>query len=167
MKVIRCKFCGNTTINRYSGYCQNCYHYFVYNKYTTFDDVEFGKLSYVLDINSQQYGMPICHICHKAYTKLQQHIYYKHHITKSEYCLQFGLDKNVRMTTNEYNQKMRDYAFKYNMDEQVKRVGEATRFTKGYKADYIRSPMTKKRLSEWGHRTGPINGKKHLKKVGS
>lgn len=75
MKVIRCKFCGNTTINRYGGYCQNCYHYFVYNKYTTFDDVEFGKLSYVLDINSQQYGMPICHICHKAYTKLQQHIY--------------------------------------------------------------------------------------------
>jgi len=157
MKVIMCKFCGNYTPKRYKGYCQNCYVYFIHNRYNTFDDVEFGKLSYVSDVNSNQYGMPICHICHRAYVKLQQHIYYKHHLSKEEYCLQFGLDKKVRMTTNEYNKMMRDYALKYNMDEQVKRVGYNTRFVKGHKGNYIRSPMTMKRLREWGLKTGSKN----------
>lgn len=155
--MIRCKFCGASDKN-YAGYCQRCYNYFNVNKYKNYlGQTQYGKLSFVEDINSKQYGMPICHICGNAYTKLQSHIYYAHHIFKNEYCDKFGLDRKVRMTTNEYNKKMSDYAYQYNMDEQVKKVGLKTRFKKGQSNKYERSYMTMERLKNYGKEMGYKN----------
>lgn len=155
--MIRCKSCGNYA-RSYSGFCQRCYTYFVKNGYETFkDEVEYGKLSRVNDKNSKQYGMPICHICGKAYKKLQQHIFYVHHMTKDEYCNHFGLDRGIRMTTDEYNKKMSNYAYQYKMDEQLKKVGVNTRFKKGSKNVYKRSFMTMERLKKYGEEMGYKN----------
>lgn len=146
-----CKFCKNEQKQPLCfGYCQKCYTYFYRKKYKLFDIPKFGDIGFVTDKNSKQYGWPVCHICGKAFVKLQQHIYYTHHLTKSEYCERFGIDKKSRLTNSEYNQKMRDYAYKYNMDEQIKRVGQNTRFQKGVKNNYIRSYMTRKRLKDTG-----------------
>lgn len=157
MRTIICKSCGKEDVSRYDGYCQRCYIYFKHNKYKTYELPEFGKVSYVEDEKDNQYGMVICHICGKAYTKLQQHIYYSHHILKKDYCLQFGLDNKVRLTTDDYHNKMSRYAYKYDMPEQLKRAGVGTRFKKGYKSDYIRSHMTMERLRTTG--TAIINKK--------
>lgn len=155
--MIRCKFCGNYDKN-YAGYCQKCYTYFIQNEYKTFKDkVKYGKLSFVEDKNSNQYGMPICHICGNAYTKLQSHIHYAHHMSKQEYCDRFGLDRGIRMTTDIYNRIMHDYALLYKMDEQLKRVGKETRFKKGHDRNYVRSYMTMERLKNYGKEMGYKN----------
>ena len=155
--MIRCKFCGSMDKN-YAGFCQKCYTYFIVNGYKTFNDkVKYGKLSRVEDENSKQYGMPICHLCGNAYIKLQSHIYYAHHMSKNEYCDHFGLDRKVRMTTDKYNKKMSDYAYQYNMDKQVIRVGKNTRFKKGQDNHYERSYMTMERLKEYGKTMGYKN----------
>lgn len=146
MVYIKCKCCGKTDKN-YAGYCQKCYTYFVKNKYNTYKDkIQYGVMSYVTDINDKQYSMPICHICGKAFNKLQQHIYYAHNMSKNEYCDKFGLDHGVLMTSNDYHQKMSELAYHYNMDEQVRVVGEKTRFQKGHDRNYKRSHMTMERL---------------------
>lgn len=156
-----CKFCGRTTAKSYGGYCQVCYTYFTRNKYEVFPIPEYGKMSYVEDIGNKQYGMPICHICGKAFDKLQQHIWYVHCITKRDYCVQFGLDNKVRLTSLPYHNKMRDYAFRYDMDKQVKQVGKGTRFTKGNVPKYLRSAMTMNRLKDYGRTQGYKNLKKY------
>ena len=145
---INCKFCGKPDKN-YAGFCQRCYYYFVQKKYDIFkDEVEFGKLSFVKDENSSQYGMPICHICGRAYIKLQSHIRHTHSMSKHEYCDKFGLDRGIRMTTDTYNKKMSDLAYKYKMDEQLKEAGKNTRFKKGESNNYERSYMTMERLKQ-------------------
>ena len=155
MKV-KCKFCGKLDKN-YNGYCQQCYGYFIRNNFVLFKNVEYGKLNFVEDKDSPQYGMPICHICKRAYIKLQSHIYNTHNMTKNEYCDKFGLDRGIKMTTKTYQQMMRDYAYKYNMDEQVKRVGMKTRFKKGCNNKYQRSYMTIERLKHYGVEMGYKN----------
>lgn len=161
--MIRCKSCGKLDKN-YAGYCQKCYTYFVKNKFTTYKDkVTYGKMSYVDDINSKQYSMPICHICGKAYAKLQQHIYYVHHMSKNEYCDKFGLDHKVPFTSNDYHQKMSELAYKYDMDEQLRKTGKNTRFKKGHDRNYERSYMTKERLKNYGKTKGYKNLKKFSK----
>lgn len=157
-----CSFCGRQIKKSYSGMCQVCYHYFRTQGYTVFNNVEYGKLSYVEDKSSPQYGMPICHICHRAYNKLQQHIYYSHGMYKPEYCKQFGLDNKIRMTSEPYYTKMRDYAYYYDMDEQVKQVGANTRFKKGAVPNYKRSYMTMERLRKQGSETIHKNRLKKL-----
>ena len=52
---------------------------------------------------------------------------------------------------------MSDLAYKYNMDEQVKRVGEKTRFQKGKVPNYERSYMTLQRLKSYGKELGYKN----------
>ena len=150
LKKIICSSCGRETVARYNGYCQRCWVYFKHNNYKVFKLPKFGEVGYVEDVNDKQYGMIICHICGKAYNKLQQHIYYSHNIFKKDYCKQFGLDNGVRLTSDEYHLRMSDYAYKYNMPEQLKRTGVSTRFKKGHKGNYIRSPMTMRRLRTTG-----------------
>ena len=157
MKTIICKSCGKETPVRYAGYCQSCWRYFNFDNYKVFDLPQYGKVQYVEDETDPQYGMVICHICGKAFTKLQQHIYYNHHIYKKEYCLQFGLDNKVRLTADDYHTKMRAYAYKYDMPEQLKRTGKATRFETGHNNTYKRSYMTLERLKTTGLATYQIN----------
>lgn len=155
MAVVNCRFCGKLDKN-YSGYCQRCYNYFCtlgYKVYTA----EYGKVKKVDNIKDNQYGMIICHICGRAFTKLQSHIAYAHNLTKKEYCQKFGLDNKVVLTEKTYSKKMSDLAYKYNMDEQVKRVGEKTRFKKGKVPSYERSYMTLQRLKSYGKELGYKN----------
>lgn len=162
---IWCKFCGKFDKN-YSGYCQRCYTYFVREHKENFKDLlEYGVLHTVDDEGSKQYGMPICHICGNAYTKLQQHIFYVHNISKKEYCKMFGLDNKVVMTSPSYHKKMREYAYKYNMDEQVKEIGKETRFKKGQNNNYERSYMTMQRLKKYGKEMGYKNLKNFSNKA--
>lgn len=164
----KCKFCGKEQSRPLSqGYCVSCYQYFVMHGYDTWYKSQFGELARVTKKDSPQYGWPICHICGRAYTKLQQHIWYSHDLTKKEYCDKFGIDRNINMTSEEYNKKMHDYALEYNMDEQLKKAGKKTRFKKGHDINYIRSPMTMERLKIQGERTihqnsasNPLNKKK-------
>lgn len=156
---IKCKCCGKIDRN-YAGYCQKCYTYFVRNGYKTYKDkIQYGVMSYVSDENDKQFSMPICHICGKAFNKLQQHIYYAHNLLKNEYCDKFGLDHKVSMTSNDYHQKMSELAYLYDMDEQVRVVGKNTRFQKGHDRNYKRSHMTMERLKNYGK----VEGVKNLK----
>lgn len=110
-----------------------------------------GQIGYVNAENHPQYGMVVCHICGKAFDKLQQHIYYVHHMSKEEYCDKYGLDHKAQLTSKRYNIKMHDYALQYDMDKQLIRTGKATRFQKGHdKANYKRSEQTVERLREQG-----------------
>lgn len=153
-KVNKCKFCGKVQEKPLSqGYCVSCYQYFIMHGYDTYYPSQFGELARVNDEKSKQYGWPICHICGRAYTKLQQHIWYSHDLSKREYCEKFGIDRNINMTSEEYNKKMHDYALEYKMDEQLKRAGKKTRFKKGHDINYVRSPMTMERLKEQGEKT--------------
>lgn len=143
----KCKFCRKEQTKPLSkGYCVSCYQYFILHNFDTWYPSQYGELARVVDINSNQYDMPICHICGRAYTKLQQHIWYTHNMTKNEYCDMFGLDRSINMTTKEYNKKMSDYAYKYDMDKQLIRCGEKTRFNAGHKRNYKRSYQTMIRL---------------------
>lgn len=160
----KCITCNREIDKIYKGMCQRCYCYFYTNKYKCWKKPIFGQVGFVTDKKSKQYGMCICHICGKAYIKLQQHVYYEHHLTKNEYCERFGLDKKVRLTSDIYNKKMSDYAYKYKMDEQVKNAGKNTRFKKGVRNNYIRSYMTRRRLQEGSYRLkqGQINNKEGM-----
>ena len=147
---MECKFCKKQ-INRPSkGYCVSCYQYFILHEFDTWYPSQYGELARVNKLDSNQYMMPICHICGRAYTKLQQHIYYSHNMTKDEYCDKFGLDRKINMTTPEYNKKMHDYALYYDMDKQLIKTGVNTRFESGHKRNYKRSHQTLQRLSEQG-----------------
>jgi len=143
-----CKSCFKPCYLRYDGYCQSCWRYFNHDKYKQFDLPEYGKIGYVTDVNDKQYGMVICHICGKAFTKLQQHIYYSHNVYKKDYCKQFGIDNKSRLTSEEYHSKMSNYAYQYDMPEQLKVAGAKTRFKTGHNNNYTRSAMTKERLSK-------------------
>lgn len=157
MSYIQCKSCGKTS-KSYAGYCQQCYNYFIVKNFKTYKDkTRYGEIAYVDDKNSKQHSMPICHICGKAYTKLQQHIYYAHNMSKKEYCDKFGLDHNVLLTSNDYHQKMSELAYKYDMDEQLRKAGKNTRFKKGHNRNYERSYMTKERLKHYGKTMGYKN----------
>lgn len=149
--MINCKFCHNESKQNYNGYCQSCYRYFIQENGRIFYKPKYGECLKVNIPGDKQDGMYICHICGKAFTKLQQHIYYSHHLSKKEYCNMFGIDNNYVLTTEEYHNKMRDLAYKYNMDEQVKEVGKNTRFKKGQNTGkYKRSYQTIKRLQQQG-----------------
>lgn len=150
-QIYKCKFCNKEQKTPLSkGYCVSCYQYFIMHKYEIWPKSKYGQIDTVLDIRSDQFGMCICHICGKAYTKLQQHIYYVHKMSKKEYCDKFGLNHNIQMTSTSYNSKMRDYALNYKMDDQLRRTGLKTRFKKGHNLNYKRSYQTLTALSKRG-----------------
>ena len=149
MKVFYyCKSCSKPVYKRYAGYCQTCWRYFEVEHGKVYPLPKYGEVSYVEDTDDKQFGMAICHICGKAYKKLQQHIYYAHGMYKHEYCTKFGIDNKSRLTSEDYHNVMRGYAYKYNMPEQLKSTGVDTRFKAGQSNKYIRSAMTMKRLKE-------------------
>ena len=71
-------------------------------------------------------------------------------MNKNEYCDTFGIDRSINMTSPEYNEKMREYAYKYDMDKQVINAGINTRYQKGHNKTYNRSYQTKNRLKMRG-----------------
>lgn len=141
-----CKFCHREVKRPTKGYCVSCYQYFILHGYDSWYPSEYGSLDRVQKRNSKQYNWPVCHICGKAFAKLQQHIWYAHQMTKNEYCDKFGLDRSINMTSPDYNKKMHDYALKYNMDDQLRKAGKSTRFKQGHNTTYKRSFQTIQRL---------------------
>lgn len=150
----KCRFCGKLIKRPIKGYCVSCYQYFIMHKYDTWCPSKYGELNRVEQKESPQYNWPVCHICGKAFAKLQQHIWYAHNMTKNEYCDTYGLDHNINMTSTEYHEKMRQYAYDNNMDDQLRKIGKNTQFTKGRSNTYERSYQTKQRLREHGIKIG-------------
>lgn len=149
-----CKFCHKPIKRPSHGYCVSCYQYFVMHGYDTWCPSEYGSLARVQKEDSIQYRWPICHICGKAFTKLQQHIWYAHEMTKHEYCDKFGLDHKINMVEETYHNKMREHAYANNMDQQLLEAGKKTRFEKGHEIRYERSYQTKLRLASRGEELG-------------
>lgn len=117
----KCKFCKKEQERSLiKGYCISCYQYFILHRFVLWEPSKYGELTRVQQIDSNQYNFVICHECGKAFAKLQQHIWYSHNMTKNGYCDKWGLDHKIRMTSDAYNNKMSKYAYKYNMDEQLK-----------------------------------------------
>lgn len=141
-----CKFCDKLVKVVNHGYCVSCYQYFITKQFKVWHKSEYGEISTVQDKNSKQYEMPVCHVCGKAFTKLQQHVYYSHNMTKMQYCDKFGLDHKIQLTSKQYHEKMSKSAYANNMDEQLKIVGKNTRFSDDRHSYYKRSYMTKERL---------------------
>lgn len=132
--MFECSFCHNESKQRLTkNLCHACYEYFYKNSYKLYIKSKYGRIDFVQDKESNQYNYLICHECGKAFMKLQQHIYNQHKMTKNEYCDKWGLNHNIRLTNENYHLKMRNYAYKYNMSEQLKSTGIDTRFKLGQK----------------------------------
>ena len=85
-----------------------------------------GKLEYLDD------GRVICHICGNAFDKLGAHVYHTHKITSEKYKQQFGLNKNTKLTSKNYQAHMQQYI----TDDTVhflQVAGEDYQFKKGSK----------------------------------
>lgn len=150
--MIFCKFCRKQSKHNYAGYCQTCYQYFVVKGYDSWCPSNYGEVNFVQKEGHPQYGMPVCHICGRAYTKLIQHVRNNHNLTREEYCERYGLDKSVRMTTDIYHNKMSEYAYQYGMDKSLPISGKEHRFKKGFSNNYKRSAQTMNRLKEYNGR---------------
>lgn len=124
---MRCTKCGKITNNKkhfHLGMCQACYNYYR-NGGTENPIPQHGKIEH------DYRGFIICHICGRAYKKLGGHIKESHNMTIAEYKEQYGLCNNARTTEENYSKTMRNFAYKYGMDEQLKRVGKNTRIRQG------------------------------------
>ena len=121
-----CRSC-NKDFNRKSirnGLCQSCFKYF--NDGGTVNPLpDAGRIAY------DDRGYVVCHICGKAYKRLGSHAFYSHNMTIKEYKENFGLCNNSKTTETGYSQMMHDYAYQYNMPEQLRITGENTRIKSG------------------------------------
>lgn len=121
---MRCKECGREITKSYSCLCQACYHYFRHGG--TINPIpEKGRIAY--DIN----GKVVCHICGRAYTRLGSHVRENHHMTIEAYKEEFGLCKRTKTTESSYSNIMSQHAKMNGMDQQLLKVGLATRIQKG------------------------------------
>lgn len=121
-----CSKCGKKIIGRKfpDCMCQACYNYYR-NGGTDNIPPENGRIEY------DYRGFVVCHICGRAYKRLGSHIKESHNMTIAEYKEKFELCNNSKTTEKSYSKQMSDYAYKYNMPEQLKRAGFNTRIKKG------------------------------------
>lgn len=119
--TVLCTSCGSPTLFTQSRLCQKCYAYF-----------QSGNIVYPLppagEVHFTPEGLPICHICGKAYSKLGNHIAFAHHITTREYKEQFGLCYNTKLTSKPYQTLMRNYNTEQNMPIILPQLGQKTQF---------------------------------------
>jgi len=106
--------------------CQSCYLY--YHKGGTDNPIPAKGI-----IAHDYRGYVVCHICGRAYKRLGSHIKECHKMTIADYKAEFELCNNARTTEQNYSKHMSKLAYKYDMDQQLKIVGAATRIKKGQK----------------------------------
>lgn len=106
------------------GLCQTCLKYFN-------EGGEINPLPEPGTIGYDNRGYVVCHICGKAYKKLGAHTYQMHDLLIKEYKELFGLCNNTKTTERTYSQTMRNYAYQYNMPEQLRITGANTRVKPG------------------------------------
>lgn len=109
-----------------NGTCQSCYNY--YHKGGTDNPIpEKGIIAH------DYRGYVVCHICGRAYKRLGSHIKEWHKMTIAEYKAEFELCNSTKTTEQNYSEHMSQLAYKYDMAQQLKTVGVATRIKKGQK----------------------------------
>ena len=95
------------------------------------------------DIN----GLFICPFCSKSFRALAYHTRQVHNVNARELRTMFHLPMNYSLQTKELKELRRKHALENNMDQQLIRVGQKTRFKKGY----VEDPETSK-LKSIGHK---------------
>lgn len=129
--MCKAEYCNMLPKYRHNGYCNSCYRYFVTNKMQQYTPSEYGKLSFTPD------GIPICHICGQAHSKLGSHVLNKHGISSKRYREYYGLNNNTKLTSVKYQKKMQKHNEKNWNKVVVQNLinnGTATRFNLGSKA---------------------------------
>jgi len=120
-----CLSCNKDVNALYSGgLCPLCYKYFK-------DGGTINPLPDAGTIAYDERGYVVCHICGKAYKRLGSHVKGTHNMTIKEYKERFGLCNNAKTTEANYSRMMHDYAYQYNMPEQLRIVGVDTRIKPG------------------------------------
>lgn len=127
MHMKKCSSCSKEITGKVypNGYCQACYRYFSTN--TIHPIPEPGT------IGKDENGLLICHICGRSYRRLGSHVKESHQLTIAAYKELFGLCKSAKTTEDSYSKTMSNYAYKYNMPDQLMTTGKDTRFQKGDK----------------------------------
>lgn len=160
--MYNCRICGESTSRRLAkGLCTTCYQYFYRHGFKTYKKPPLGEVWYVS--SGIQKGQVICNICGRAYNKLGSHIRHTHNISKNEYCDMFGIDRNNRLTSEDYNIKMHNYTMEYYdlvVKDNLLNGGKNTRFDKNHDFNYSRSLQTKRRLQKQGKVIGELYGRK-------
>ena len=120
-----CLSCNKDVNALYSeGLCRACYKYFK-------DGGTVNPLPDVGTIAYDERGYVVCHICGKAYRRLGTHVAQAHDLTIKAYKERFGLCNNAKTTEANYSRMMHDYAYQYNMPEQLRIAGANTRIKPG------------------------------------
>lgn len=122
MICLSCNKDVNTLHSR--GLCRVCYKYFK-------DGGTINPLPDAGTIAYDERGYVVCHICGKAYRRLGTHVAQAHDMTIKEYKERFGLCNNAKTTEANYSRMMHDYAYQYNMPEQLRIAGANTRIKPG------------------------------------
>lgn len=130
---MKCKLksCTGEARTKYLGYCQACYKYF-----------KDGKKIYPIPadgtIISNEDGEIICHECGKAFAKLGNHIHQRHNMTLNEYKDKHKLYHNDKLTSEDYQERMRKYT-----DENYRKVVIKNLIKKGKKTRFKIGSITK------------------------
>jgi predicted transcriptional regulator len=78
-------------------------------------------------------GLFICPYCQKSFKALAYHTRQIHNISAKQLRLKFGLPMNYSLELKEIREKRSNYALEYDMDKQLMKAGQKTRFHKGFK----------------------------------
>lgn len=146
MKELRiCKECGATSEKgriikspKYGMLCDKCYQ-------RAKNSPKVEKLPNYGEVAYNDSGLPICHICGRAYKKILAHVWQIHNMDATEYKKEFGLDMGKGIMCEESKELARINNIK-NFDKVVKKnlleKGKKTRFITGHKG------RTREMLSE-------------------
>lgn len=111
-------------------------------------------------------GKMQCVICGWWYKRVCSHVHLRHGVDEKEYKDFLGLDRGKGLVSEAFSAHMRELALHYEMDKQLKKAGQATRWSKDSPPPkYDRSPETIARLKElWKTQKNTKVGKKKLQK---
>ncbi len=124
---MKCKFC-QTPIER-GYYCAGCYAYL--RKHPEGFPTSMPPYGEVI-FNDKEEAQ--CHICGLFYTKLGNHIKFKHHMDINEYKDTYGIYRTHSLCGETYKSKMRKYTKKYYrrvVKKNLIKHGKRTRYKKG------------------------------------
>lgn len=130
----QCELCGTTGKGIFNRrklgkcLCQTCYKYEMEHPVNPLPKK--GEIEY------DNEGRPICHICGRAFKKLASHAYYRHNINAYEYKEKFGLNNSQGLISESTKKILQEHS-KNNYDLVVKENllnrGKDHRFKKGDK----------------------------------
>lgn len=89
-----------------------------------------------------------CAVCGLWYRRVAAHVAARHQMNAYEYKMYLGIRTSRGILTTDDRDRMRAHALKNRMDEQLKRVGEPTRFILGGEKQRMKKPNAGKRFVE-------------------